>query len=732
VKFLPIPRTILPIIVLPFLASFAHAAVVNRDVAQVPAKPDPRTRWHAVPSPGSPEPDSITQTRLPDAGPRFDRSGADAAMTLFEQGVAAYEKSEIPAAVSRFEAFLREHPQHEAAAAARAFLAESILSSPSEQPKRIDVITAYRTMSRDAPTSGNGKRAAWRIGDLYRELGWYQEAELAYQQALGRAEADSYDRSRALVGLGFTLLGMKRWSDAEKTLELARRQAIDPHLLAHASIGRAHALYRQGRIAEVDQLYAAAYGRWRPVFRREPYALIRYAHTSLSLNHTQVARRLLLEFYNLFPSSREAPETLLAVADSFQAAEQSDEAKLFYAVVAARYPASDAATIAQVRLIGAPAQQDGSAEWHDLPRRLVESLVLGLPLGALNPSNPESWLEEVAGKHSHSVIASEALFRLGDLKRQAGENDEAVQLYGRVTARGGRIDGDPWPDTAGARLVSLLRPSLQAATQAKDDLKTVTMFHRHGPSADRLYASDPLLCAVADAHARLGFAIEAARLYQTIIRHQRSDDTLEAALIGLGMSYLDQQDPQAAQRVFERYRLQFPLGRYAEQAFSHVLTAMAQQGHHATVVRVGRRWLRNRPGAEGRKEVLAKMGAALVQLQRPAEALAVWEEAYKLGGLDTPEALAAYGDLLSTAGRHEQAVALYNKSLASNPSSEFSAWIQMQIARALREARRPEQARAVLASISDDQALFRRVATVLGRDLPTASRAASKGKRHRP
>ena len=37
--------------------------------------------------------------------------------------------------------------------------------------------------------------------------------------------------------------------------------------------------------------------------------------------------------------------------------------------------------------------------------------------------------------------------------------------------------------------------------------------------------------------------------------------------MGLGQCYLDQQDPQAAQRVFERYRLQFPLGQYSTDAF---------------------------------------------------------------------------------------------------------------------------------------------------------------------
>ncbi len=78
------------------------------------------------------------------------------------------------------------------------------------------------------------------------------------------------------------------------------------------------------------------------------------------------------------------------------------------------------------------------------------------------------------------------MFRLGELWEQAGNEEEALEVYGRVAARADRFEGDPWPDITGARLVTLLQPSLKAAVQAKDDLATVTIFHRHGPQADRL------------------------------------------------------------------------------------------------------------------------------------------------------------------------------------------------------------------------------------------------------
>ena len=722
-QIFPLGRTILPLLLIPLVVGVGLADQGGA------IKPDAPFRWQTILPPDVPEPAALIRTALPDGGPRFDRSQGDPAMKLFEQGVTAYEHGDILHASTQFEAFLQAHPQHESAPAARAFLVESLLLVPSNLPRRMEVIEAYRLLSRDTAAPSNVKRALWRIGDLYRELGWYQESEIAYQQTLGRAEVDSYDGSRALVGLGFTLLGMRKWTDAQKTFDLARKHTTDPHLLLHAAIGAGHALYRQGRIAEADLSYAASYDRWGSAFRRQPYGMIRYAATSLHLKRTQLARRLLIQFYNLYPSRPEAPDALLQVAESYEHADQAGEARLFYAAVASRFPETDAGTIARIRLIRLTGERSDEATTHDLPRTLVRSIFLNLPLEQADPGHPARVLQDIAARYAESGIGSEALFRLGELWEQAGNRDEALEVYGRAAARAGRFEEDPWPDIAGARLMVLLQPSLQAAVQAKDDLAAVMVFHRHGPQADRLYAGHPLLLAVADAHTRLGFSIEAARLYQSIIRNPQSEAFLEPALIGLGACYLDQEDPQAAQRVFERYRLQFPVGRYAADAFLLLLTSMSRQGAHKSVVRIGRQWLRTHLRDEGRKHVLAKIGMALMDLQRPDEAGRILEEAHRLGGLETPELLAMYGDLLSKANRHQQAIALYRQSLTVGPDRELAGWEQVQIGRNFREARRLDQARVSLERLSaEEQPLFQRVATALAQDL----RHTSKAERIRP
>jgi tetratricopeptide (TPR) repeat protein len=120
---------------------------------------------------------------------------------------------------------------------------------------------------------------------------------------------------------------------------------------------------------------------------------------------------------------------------------------------------------------------------------------------------------------------------------------------------------------------------------------------------------------------------------------------------------------------------------------------------------------------------------ALLELQRPDEARRVLEEAHRLGGLATAELLATYGDLLSKANRHQQAIALYRQSLTAGPDRELAGWEQVQIGRNFRDARQIEQARASLEQLSaEEHPLLWRVAMALAGDL----RRSPKVERSRP
>jgi hypothetical protein len=90
--------------------------------------------------------------------------------------------------------------------------------------------------------------------------------------------------------------------------------------------------------------------------------------------------------------------------------------------------------------------------------------------------------------------------------------------------------------------------------------------------------------------------------------------------MGLGESYLEQKDMRAARAVFERYRLQFPVGRFAGQALLGILTSFEGEGNTAGLVKLGKQWLIHNPRHPDRALVQLKVADALRQAKRDAEA----------------------------------------------------------------------------------------------------------------
>jgi len=660
-----------------------------------------------------PEPSELVQGPLPDPGPRFGRLGDHQEWNQFERGVASYVQGRYAEARLLFGALLKDHRESPLTASAGAFLAESSLKSGDPAVRPMEIVEQYRTLMRDDPKSTNAKRAAWRIGDLYRTEGWYQEAQVAYQHALSLSDADSYDANRALLGLGYALRGSNQWKESVQTFENVLKRTTDPSLLVFASLGRAHSLYRQGRMKEADASFESIAGRWSAAFRRDPYALLRYADTAGEFHRLTVMREQLLHFYNLYPSRPEHPFVLAHIADSYRDAGRWEEANLFYAALLNQYPDAPVAATARLRQADVQEHRDPEDGLVNL-RQTVAAQVANIPLAPGETVSPRRLFEESAKRYEESSVGSEALFHLGENFERAGKREEALAAYEQVVSRTGKFTDDPWPDKSGARLVTFLRPRLEAALTVRDDFELVNLFHRHGPQAGRLYAGTELLLQVADAHRRLGFPAAAARLYQSLIRDQKAESFHEAALIGLGESYLEQKDPRAAQVVFERYRLQFPTGRFGGEALMGLLTAIRQEGDLADLIKVGRRWLQHHPRHPDRPAVQLKVADALVSAKSDGEAVPLYDEAVKGGASLTVSDLLRYADALSRLNRREPALALYKEALLAGPSRDQAMWIQFQLIRLARDTKRRDLAHAGLRSLgTDGDSLVRRMAAVL-------------------
>ncbi|HNM60478.1 MAG TPA: tetratricopeptide repeat protein [Nitrospira sp.] len=664
------------------------------------------------------EPSELVRGALPDPGPRFERLPEIPEWKQFEQGVGLYHQGQYLEARLHFTNMLRDRRESPLRSSIQAFLAESTLQSHDPGVRPLDIIDQYKTLMRENPQSTNAKRAAWRIGDVYRIEGWFQEAQIAYQHALSLSEIDSFDANRAMLGLAYVQRGFKNWKESTQTFDHVLKRTVDPTLLVSASLGEAHSLYRLGRMKDADALYESISGRWPAALRSDAFALLRYADTAGEAKRGPVMREQLLHFYNLYPNRPETPFVLTYLADSYKEAGRWAESSIFYAALLSQYPEAPVAATARLRYADVQEHLDPEGEEINL-RHTISAHLDHVPLKAGEMLSPRRLFEQSAKDNEGSIVGSEALFHLGETLERAGKPEGAVRAYEQVVLRSGKFDNDPWPEKGGVQLVRFLRPRLEAALKAEDDFELINIFHRHGPFADRLYAGTELLLKIAEAHRRLGFPVESARLFQSLVRDAKAEKFHEAALMGLAYSYMEQKDMRAARSVFERYRLEFPTGRFSGEALRGILNSFEGEGNLAALLKLGKQWLAHNPRHHDRTMVQLKLAAVLAQSKQPAEAAAIYDGLIK-AGQELPAAdLLRHAEVLARLNRRSQALAMYKEAVVAGLELEQEAWAQLQMVQLARGEKREDFAKNGLRALSvNPDSLVRRMAAMLDNELP--------------
>lgn len=662
---------------------------------------------------------------MPDDGPRSEGQSSGIDGLAWQEGYAAYKRGAWQEARRFFEKVVRDYPQSPLIPSAQAFLVEVSLHEDPSALNRTEAIQVYTRLLQEYPQSVNARRAVWRIADLYLEQGGLQEAQAFYEQALAHSHESPFDGERALLGLGHTFMAMHKWNDAEHAFANARKRSDNDQLLQGATLGLAHALFRQKRLSDAQGYYDLSYRRWTALFKRDPLAIQRYAATQAELRQWESARELMLLFYNLYPRHDYAPTAMLNVAESLRSASKPELAEFFYALVSSLYVQSPQDATAHLRLATLREEHQVPDEGHQL-KQDVSAMIHNVPRPERSDSTYQATLQHIADAEAESSTGSEALFQLGAYHERNNDLSRALGAYREATRRTGKV-GDPWPMKASERLAVLLTLWIEAAIASHDDLTVVSLFYRAGSGAEQQYAGSPLLFEIADAHRRLGFLPEAIRLCQSFISTHRDSDQLERALLSLGKAYLEQQDPEAARKVFERYRFQFPLGKHDREVLHLLMQAMRQQRDYESLLHLCRTWLLRHPGHKERPAMYLQLATTFSDMNKLEASVIAYDEAFKAGATKSIERLVAYADVLSRLNRHERAIAAYQVVIDQKPPVEQAEWAHLQTAKHWNALKQYDRAIIALAELGvTGDPLINRFAVSLKSSLQAARRAGKE------
>ncbi|MCX5721039.1 MAG: tetratricopeptide repeat protein, partial [Nitrospirae bacterium] len=627
-------------------------------------------------------PVSSTRLMLADEGPRYGHLAEGSVTLPFQDAVEAFKHGQHALAHAGFSAIVKQEQDRALLASAKAFLAElPLLENPAGRGQA-EAIAQYRALIRLHPNDPNASRALWRIGDLYVEMGWFQEAIVAYEYATSRVIARA-DADRSLLSFGVILDFRGRVAEAEQAFETVRKRATDDQLMMRATLGQANALCTLQRKREAQPLYDLLYQRWPDLLRHDPQILQQYGELLADTDQMQRARAIDTLLYNLYPSSPYAGAALVRLGKNHQRLGLYKQAEMFYIAALTQYSGSQEAGIASMHLARMDQEASAASAGSFTLKKMVGDMMRGSRVSYLESSRGEALYKKIAKDHPRDFLGSEALFQVAAYYELQGATARALQAYLAVTQRAGVAAHDPWPQVARVRLAAMLKPRVEAALKAKNDMQVVTLFHSHGQVPEQHYAGTHLLLEVAEAHQRLGFSVEAARLYQILVRDRKAGKFHEAALIGLGESYLDHHDSSAARNVFESFRLQHPQSPRSMLVLRHLITAMLEQEDRRSAIRLMRRWLSAHPREPERGWMQLTLAKTLADDHQRGEAVAAFEEAERHKFIQSPSDRLIFADLLTTLKKPQQAVELYQRILASNPEPDQAEWARLQILRTL-------------------------------------------------
>jgi tetratricopeptide (TPR) repeat protein len=540
-----------------------------------------------------------------------------------------------------------------------------------------------------SPDADGLAQERWRTGDLLAEQGRRAEAHKAYEEGLGVAPT-GWDADRARLGMAANFMGWKRWVEAERIFLLLTTAGTDEVIVQHASFGLADVWVEQRRFTEAFALYEGANRRWNEFARRHPATLRRYAEAALEAGPVGRAQELVLAMANIYTAEPEVPELLVRLGDVLRRNGKKKPASFLYETVIALNPSSPGRARAQLRL--AELGQEMAAASRE---SLVHIVDHDLPDVSMDVLEHRRIFQTLAQSLAKEEVGREARYRLAQHYELVDDRPKALALYKQLAELGDQSPDDPWPKAAAGRLVELAGAELRAALDRGDDGSAVMLFYQYGQT--RVFSGPEWLLLIAAAHRRIGLTGKAVWLYQSLIQDKRAGAAKEEALVGLGHTYLDQEDYDSAGRVFDRYRLQFPVGRWKPTVLRLLAQMYQRQDRHDAMIRICRLWLQRYSSHPDRGTVLLLLAQGLQATGAVQEAATTYAEAERMGVLTTPALLVGYADLLVAAKQPQKAAQFYDRAIRAKPDDAALPWARFRLARLYRERGQAAEATALLA-----------------------------------
>lgn len=534
---------------------------------------------------------------------------------LLKEGLTFFEAGDFQLAVVDFERVEALAPESPAVETALYRRADAIyeLHVASGFPPFDQVEVAYQKALGAFPNSPDAPRALLRMGLVNYRVGNFDKAK-GYFNLVVEGHPKSPEAITAKVFQARRLLDEGRLQPAIRLL----REVVFEHpkspLLKEALWYLGRALFEVGRYVEAHERLIALQERWPDFHLQEPMILYYIGEASFRLDRLDEARKYLYWVLNINPDVP-GPDLILArIGDTYKLQKNYKKAVTIYSEVGHRFPDSDGALIAKLRLAETESQAGEQAE------KLARVFDIEVAKDAV------ATYKAVAKKYADRPVAQLAMLKLGAWHYYQKEYGQAFDILLDLLER------YPRSEFHRDALFALRQAFDKRIKSLAEDRKALPLIEFYETYKDRIPAQlraqyAPLL---GQAYLDLHLYAKAASLYEESFKQGRREPDI---MLGLGLAY------------------------YHEDLYQQATEALA-------------RFLDLYPAHGQANEALYLKGKSLLKLKRFAEAAKELEKVARRQP-DSPEYWSVVSDwakALAGDGRLSEAVALLKANLAQAPA----------------------------------------------------------------
>ena len=612
---------------------------------------------------------------------------------IFRKAREAMVGGKLSEARTLFLEFLKTNPEGVLAEGGYYVLASLPVEEDEPDKKALNAIDRLLEQRRKAPQSPYAPWALCRVGELYQEIGWTEEATGIFEEFLATYPRDSLTGG-VLLNAGRSFLQTKKYIEAAL---IFRRLVEEPkwrHYHLEGAVGLADSTAFSHAWKQAYYWYQVVEAENPKLIRASATSAYHYGLTELQLGQKSRALEWFLITYNLHPQKVEAGHALIQIGEFLQKEHHEMPALWFFHEAALRFKNHEPGRRGEAALTRWVVSYLASPHSDEERRALYERFdSLEIYLSVSWDGVIES--TRVLAQSPESELADEAQFWLARGYEETGDEKSALNAYRQLVESARH---KVWKTKAEEILVGKLLYKFRNHYDGQAWVKLVQLYDAQRSLIDVLPFNGEWTVMLAEAYRHIGLFQAAMKQYNEILVHDPETKMKEDIYFWKVLLAHEQGEEQLIREAANMYSTNFPNGKWRSEIALRVGRLDVQQEDYESAVKQFSFVLEQSRDTSIRQKAHRERARAFQALGKVDSAVADYRKMIKekTATLGTRLSLA---DLLYEEKRYQDAANVYQPIAESDAIAEAKTWAQFRLAMCFQETGQQKAAAELLEKV---------------------------------